>query len=373
MGPARTLVFTVLVWSLGLASAEGIARLVFAVRGDPPPSSDPSLSEEWRWANDHLREGKAVLAGLATYDPLLGWRLRSDLRLDGVQTNSLGMRARVEFPLDPPTGRRRLLMVGDSYTFGSGVRNEETFGQVLADRHLPGWDVLNLAVPGYGTDQQVLSFEHVGLRYRPDVVLLGFFVRDYHRNLLRFRGYSKPRFEFDEAGELRLVGSPVLAPEALLEEYRSGARSLGSARSFYLLEIVRGRLAELRERRIGDDTEGWRLLAKLMERFDRRVRESGAEPLWVLLPGRERVEGGDDRFGTLEALCEAHARRIGLAYLSLTEPLQRVQRSEPAFRPDGSGGHLSVAGNRAAAREIFLAMRARGWIGEPPVDVSAED
>jgi hypothetical protein len=368
---AKALLFTAILWALAFASGEGLARAVFALRGLPPPDADPSLAEEWSWAAEHLRRGQAVLPGLAEFDPSLGWRLRPNLVRDAARTNAAGMRGEREFAHERAPGRRRLLLVGDSYTFGSGVRDDETFAAVLAGRHLPGWEVLNLAVPGYGTDQQVLAYEHSGRRYRPDVVVLGFFVRDYGRNLLRFRGYAKPRFELDDAGELRVTGSPVPAPEVLLEQYRSGERQIGRPARSYLVEIARGRLAELRLRRIDADQEGWRLLAKLMERFAAVVRESGAEPLWVLLPGRERVEQGDDRFGELEPLCEAHARRIGLAYLSLTGPLQRLEEQEPAFRSDDSGGHLSVAGHREAARAIFAAMRARGWTGEPPLDVAS--
>ncbi len=362
LGRGKTLLFTLLFWSIGMAAAEGIARLVFLLRGEAPPSADASLAEEWRWAQEHLRAGEAVLPGLAEFDPRLGWRLRPNLRREGAQTNAAGMRANLEFPLEPAEGRRRLVLVGDSYTFGSGVHNQETFAQQLADRHLPGWDVLNLAVPGYGTDQQVLAFEHVGARYRPDVVVLGFFVRDYERNLLAFRGYQKPRFRLDGRGELRLDDAALIPPEALLDQYLRGERRVGDGARLYLLEIARGRLSDLRDRRIHSGAEGWRVLARLMQRFASGARERGAEPLFVLLPGRDRIETGDDRFGELERLCAQHARGIGLAYLSLTEPLRELERHERAFKPDGSGGHFSIAGNRVAAREIFEAMRAQGWL-----------
>ena len=47
----------------------------------------------------------------------------------------------------------------------------------LADLLAPrGVEVLNLGVGGYGTAQQLLTLEEDGLRYRPDLVVLGFFL-----------------------------------------------------------------------------------------------------------------------------------------------------------------------------------------------------
>jgi hypothetical protein len=68
--------------------------------------------------------------------------------------------------------RPRVLMLGDSITFGSGVRDEETFCALMAQRY----DVVNLGVEGYGTDQELLKLEREGLAYHPDVVVLNFTV-----------------------------------------------------------------------------------------------------------------------------------------------------------------------------------------------------
>jgi len=63
-------------------------------------------------------------------------------------------------------------MLGDSVTFGSGVRDDGTFCALRAWRY----DVVNLGVEGYGTDQELLQLEHEGLAYHPDVVVLNFTV-----------------------------------------------------------------------------------------------------------------------------------------------------------------------------------------------------
>lgn len=63
--------------------------------------------------------------------------------------------------IDVIDGRRRILFFGDSEIFGWGV---DTSGRAsnLLGRGLPGWEILNLAAPGYGLDQLVLSYEGLG-------------------------------------------------------------------------------------------------------------------------------------------------------------------------------------------------------------------
>jgi lysophospholipase L1-like esterase len=338
-------------------------RAVVALEGALPPTADESQREEWAWAARHLRGDGELPSVPGEFDPVLGWKLRPDLRAGGVRTNSAGMRSAAEFAPAPEAGRKRLVLVGDSYTFGSGVGDHETFASILSEELLPGWDVLNLGVPGYGTDQQVLSFERVGHRYHPDVVVLGFFDRDYERNLLHFRGYAKPRFTLTAGGDLELVGVPVPSPDELLAEYASGERRIAPPPSF-LLELVRGRLAALAAWRVGDSAEGWRLLARLMERFDRGVRDAGAEPLWMVIPDRRRVERTSARFDSVADLMEAHAEAIGLPHLGLLPALSAAQREANAY-PDKTGGHLSARGHRAVALALAAELVERGW-AEPP-------
>jgi lysophospholipase L1-like esterase len=354
-------VLAFLSWVVVALLTEGITRAAYALR-EVPPTRDESLAEEWRWVKRHLETGRETLPGSAVYDPRLGWRTSPEQRTGNVDTNSAGMRADREFPLERQPGLRRLLLLGDSYTFGVGVPDEQTFGRLLQDAYLPDWEILNLAVSGYGTDQQLLSFEYEGRRYRPDVVALGFFVRDYSRNLMRFRGYAKPRFVLDPAGNLRLEGSPVQAPAAFLAAYASGAREIRPRSPSYVVELLLERLAEIEQGRIDEDAEGWRLLAALMDRFARSVRESGAKPLWLLIPSRDMLTGESDRFAALERLVERRAAEIGLPYLSLTPALRRSDAPDArVYDPREAGGHFSAHGNRVAARAIHAYLEQQGW------------
>jgi lysophospholipase L1-like esterase len=74
--------------------------------------------------------------------------------------------------LPAPAGTRRFACLGDSVVFGWGVEALETFCAHLPQRLGPGWDAVNLGVPGYNLVQTVRRFELAESSSRPDAVVL---------------------------------------------------------------------------------------------------------------------------------------------------------------------------------------------------------
>jgi hypothetical protein len=119
--------------------------------------------------------------------------------LHGVPTtvNARGYRGALH-PHERTPGKTRLLMLGDSIAFGSRVRDFETFSS-LVERPLARYEVVNVAVEGYGTDQELLLLEEEGLRYHPDLVVLNVCVaNDPRENFLPGRlPWPKPYFTWN--------------------------------------------------------------------------------------------------------------------------------------------------------------------------------
>jgi lysophospholipase L1-like esterase len=101
-------------------------------------------------------------------------------RLMGVEVriNSAGFRddeARLE-----RDHRRRLIFLGDSLTFGWGVEKRQSFEDRL-ERSLAlraPTEIINFGAGNYNTVQQVELFLETGLDYRPDAVVLFYFIND---------------------------------------------------------------------------------------------------------------------------------------------------------------------------------------------------
>jgi len=86
------------------------------------------------------------------------------------KTNSRGLRDR-EYTVEKPPGKTRILALGDSFTFGHGIAYGERFTDIL-ENAFDDVEVLTMAVPGSGHDQQLIQFVYEGLEYRPDQVFV---------------------------------------------------------------------------------------------------------------------------------------------------------------------------------------------------------
>lgn len=115
---------------------------------------------------------------------------------------------------DGGSGEGSILTVGDSFTYGDEVRDEETWPAQL--QRLTGRRVLNGGVTGYGFDQMVLRAEQFAATHRPSVVILSFIADDVRRaEMRRLWWRDKPWFALD--GErLVLKGVPVARPQSRL-------------------------------------------------------------------------------------------------------------------------------------------------------------
>lgn len=119
------------------------------------------------------------------YTPRPRWDYFDERGCIAVDTNSLGFRD-AEFPVGKRPQELRILALGDSMTYGQGVRLDLTWPQQLearlrAERSTPV-EVINAgfaAGPGIsspdGYDRWVAAH---GIRFAPDVVLVGFCLND---------------------------------------------------------------------------------------------------------------------------------------------------------------------------------------------------
>jgi lysophospholipase L1-like esterase len=98
--------------------------------------------------------------------------------------NALGLRGQ-DFATEKPADTSRILFVGDSFTFGEGVQDDEPFASVLqqrlrseVDKDERRYQVINAGVSGYNTKDEVLYLRTKWLDLEPDMVVLVFYLND---------------------------------------------------------------------------------------------------------------------------------------------------------------------------------------------------
>ena len=103
-------------------------------------------------------------------------------------TNSQGLRGR-EYPLDKPEGSYRILVLGDSFVFGTAVNNEETFCSLLEDELNAGptdkkYEVINCGIVSYSPILEYLLLKKKLINYSPDLVMLFYNFSDLQEDVL---------------------------------------------------------------------------------------------------------------------------------------------------------------------------------------------
>lgn len=170
--PLFTFLLFVLSIGLALLLCEGIIRVVY---GEKMVLFPRYFTDYW-YGEYHLRRTR----------PNMTFTHKS---VDGVfhfVTNNRGFRNNESINYKKRLGELRVLLLGDSHTFGYEVNQQETYAAVT-EKLLRGKGldatVINAGLSGTGTAEQLVFLEQEGLRYNPDVVVVGFFSNDFDDNL----------------------------------------------------------------------------------------------------------------------------------------------------------------------------------------------
>ena len=114
----------------------------------------------------------AVNGTLAAAAPVAGAREATP----NVSLNSLGYREREIGPKSP--GRYRIVVIGDSYTWGQGLEAAQRFSNVLESLLGPRYEVLNFGTPGHRIYDDVTELDRLQ-DLHPDFALLQLYVNDF--------------------------------------------------------------------------------------------------------------------------------------------------------------------------------------------------
>jgi len=128
----------------------------------------------------YTREGgTAVNLKIFEASDVYGWGHFPGAEADNIKINSLGFRDDEVAP-EKDANTKRILVLGDSFTFGMSVSQPEIFTEKLEKmlnekKDGTKYDVINGGAIGYTTDNEYLLMNEKGLSLNPDIVVLAFF------------------------------------------------------------------------------------------------------------------------------------------------------------------------------------------------------
>ena len=91
--------------------------------------------------------------------------------------NSYGFRGR-PFEAVKPAGVYRIAVVGDSFTFGNGIRQQDRYSDVLQASLPAHFEVLNFGLAGANTPEHRSRVQQLVREVQPDFILLQWYVND---------------------------------------------------------------------------------------------------------------------------------------------------------------------------------------------------
>ena len=120
------------------------------------------------------------------YKPGIKSILRRQEFYTHVTINSEGWRDEV-YSIEKPKNTKRIAIAGDSFVFGFGVEENETFAKIL-ERKLNenskiNYEVMNFGESAYGTEQEYFVIKDDVLKYSPDLIILAFSPNDLKENV----------------------------------------------------------------------------------------------------------------------------------------------------------------------------------------------
>lgn len=141
----------------------------------------------------------SILLKCDSKNPLIGHKHRPNtsarLMNATIQINSDGLRDQ-----EYPTGKSdkyRIIFLGDSITLGWGVEREESFEYIhekQLNKDYPT-EIVNFGTGNYNTEQEVNLFLEKGLKYKPDEIVVFYFINDAEitpkKSKWWFLGYSR--------------------------------------------------------------------------------------------------------------------------------------------------------------------------------------
>jgi hypothetical protein len=143
----------------------------------------------------------AQIVEYAQVDSTLGWISNTN----SPEMNPQGFRDSKDFnKIDRSPEKKRVMIVGDSFMWGAGVKQEHVVAELLQKQMGEQFEFYNLSVPGWGVDQMYLAYQRYREAIAPSVVILVFIDDDVNRVLEAYRIWerlNKPCFTL-EAGEL---------------------------------------------------------------------------------------------------------------------------------------------------------------------------
>src|SRR5262245_58762548 len=297
-------------------------------------------------------------------DPTLGWYHTSNSQryrtTEGVTVlvvqNKLGHRG-PNYGSQTADGKKRVLVLGDSFTEGSHVGEDELFSNIIANAY-SNLEVMNAGVGGWSTVQEYIYLNEFGIDLHPNLVLLMFFDNDLDENCLSFYPSIGPR-PFASIQNGRLVINQHPSPEewrkyALPLPFAEKLNRYSLAYNFFNFRVYQTLRASYLNRLEYEDVKKiaaypkTEIVRKLFQEIHKMLNERGMLFAVGLVPSKlDAQKGYSDLQVPILSLCKEE----GIPCVSLIQPLK--EKYDKGIKPYWDDDiHWNRVGHKVASEAL---------------------
>jgi lysophospholipase L1-like esterase len=292
--------------------------------------------------------------------------------------NALGLRGR-DVAIPKPASIYRIVVIGDSVTFGNGVGDDETYSaqleRMVRETGLRDVEVINAGIPAYDTWQQALLLEELILSLEPNLVLLGFYENDISSRPSAIRPIIGQNGEPPRRGLGAWLGDRWIA---LLKKSRVlvlGREAYGRARTRWNPSPAAVRRTALLDGGRHPALEaGWKEVDDSLQQMSGLLRRARIPFRIVIFPMPEQVWNREANTSAYQGRLEGITREIRVPALDLL----------PAFKKAAADGrtlyifwdwHPNAEGHKVAARTIrtFISPVVAQWMAKTSIPHSSQE
>jgi hypothetical protein len=242
---------------------------------------------------------------------------------------------------EKPKSELRVLCLGDSITFGEGVREEDTYPArieklLTATSSGRTVQVINAGVQGYGTREEIALYFARCAKLKPDIVALGFFLNDVTDSGETIRQNDERTREFS------LTGLAAISKICAMLERRRRATELQEQ----YFETTRRSF----------NGEGWQVAKQLLAMMQQQSEKDHFRFVVVLFPILWELDGIYP-FEDLHARIAAGCQEAGCEFVDLL-PFFRGRRAESLW-VHPTDQHPNEIAHAIAAERIAATLAAR--------------
>ena len=284
-----------------------------------------------------------------------------------VHQNQFGLRAPDDIQLKRTSGRKRVLVLGDSYVWGVGASQEELF--TAPEVNGTNAELINCGVSGYGTDQEYLFYLREGQKFDVDQVVVAFTLYNDVENNLNSKQYSYLKPYFTLNGDQLVLHNDHVQYSIVDNFFRNLKRDCRVWNLAYqgVDGLIKTLLHKQQKRLETDvvvseaDRQGIELTLAILKKLKEAVTARHAEFYVIFIPYKPRVENhlpGNHPFAPLIA---AGLTQMGVHY---REPYPEFLESAMAGVDPFNlvDNHFSAAGHALFAKFVTDTDLARASI-----------